>query len=342
VTVYRKDIAKKLNISPATVTLVLNNKPGISEEIRQRVFETAEEMGYDYQQKKNVSRQSYNIQFAIYKKYGYKVFDSPILPQLLEGVMERIKEDQCSCEFVYFETMSDGDTQWRSLRDSKSDGIILLATEMQEEDMEYFEQLTKPVVYLDNFFLSSKNDFISMNNQQGGYLATRYLLDMGHTNIGFIHSVMPMNNISQRYEGFVKAVQSSQEAAGSAGNVFKISYNTSQAYKDMMQLIKSNTGMPSAFLIGSDLTAIACMRALNDSGYSVPGDVSVVSFDNIPMGKIIRPTLTTINMHPQRMGKLAVERLFNVMNGETSEKITLTVACDLVERESVATYRAKK
>jgi len=330
-----KDIARMLNISPSTVSLVLNNKPGISEETRQKVLKTVEELGYNTNiLSKPALKNNKNLRFVIYKKHGNVVADTAFFSALIEGIDTEARKNGYNLVFSHVNESEGKMDVYRIIEENPLDGILLLATEMSPEDLQPFTRLNMPIVILDNNFEREKLDTVLINNVQGACEATKYLIDMGHKSIGYLHSSVWINNFEERKEGYLKALQENGLQANEK-YIFGLESTTEGAYGDMKALLQKGRKLPAAFFADNDIIAFGAIKAMKEHGLRIPEDVSVVGFDDVPFCEIIDPPLTTIKVHKQRMGMVAVKRLIEKIEENAAEFIKIEVGTELVVRKSV-------
>ena len=331
-----KDIADKLNISPATVSLVLNNKPGVSSETRQRVLKLVEEMGYGTNLlSKPALKNNRNIRFVIYKKHGMVVSDTPFFSALMEGIDQEARSEGYNLIISYMnEKDSSRAETLRILEENPADGLLLLATEMEAEDLAPFLRMETPLLVLDGNFEKAGRDTVLINNRQGAYEATRYLIEAGHTEIGCLASSVWIRNFDERREGFLEALD---ECGMKPDKRFMLSLESTMegACRDMRRIIASGAVLPTAFFADNDLIAFGAIKALKESGIKVPERVSIVGFDDMPFCDMIEPALTTIRVFKERMGRIAVKRLIERIGSDMEESIKIEVGTQLVERKSV-------
>jgi LacI family transcriptional regulator len=332
-----KDIADELGISPATVSLVLNNKPGISEETRQKILKLVEEKGYTTNLlSKPAFKNNRNIRFVIYKKHGKVVSETPFFSELMEGIDKEAREEGYNVLVSY---MNENDNTkmdvLRVLEETSPDGILLLATEMDKEDIEPFKQLFLPMVLLDSHIEHERQlDIVIINNQQGTYEAVKYLVDQGHTEIGYLHSSVWIHNFDERKSGFLNALGSC-DLKFNKRNLVEIEPTMEGAYNDVLKYLQSNTPLPSAFFADNDIIAFGAIKAMREQGINIPQDVSIIGFDDMPFCEMIDPPLTTLRVYKQRMGRIAVKRLIEKIEHNPEEVIQVEVNTELVERKSV-------
>lgn len=329
-----KELAKKLNISAATVSMVLNRKPGISEKTRTLVLEAAREYGYDFSKKLEASEEKGSILYVIYKKHGTVVADTPFFSQLTEGIEQACKGKGYELQITYFYENKDIGAQIQELSEKNCQGILLLGTEMGVEYFQPFTSLKVPMVVLDTYFEELDCDSVLINNVQGAYLATNYLIDKGLEEIGYLRSSYPIGNFEERADGYYKALRHHDRPTGHP-YVHRLTPSMEGAYTDMAEILRTQPPVASAYFADNDLIAAGAMRAFKEFGYRIPEDVSIVGFDDTPICDFLEPPLTTMEVPKKRLGELAVLRLLQKINGETKVKIKTEVSVKLHERKSV-------
>lgn len=203
-----KELAKKLGLSAAAVSMALNNKPGVSRETRRMILDEAEKAGYDFSRISMKKQVDGSIYFVIYKKHGAVVADTPFFSQLSDGINEGCKEAgyKMNIRYIY----DDEETLQAQIEDiqySDCCGIILLGTEMNAEDFRPFKSLPIPVVLLDTYFETVQTNYVLINNVQGAYLATSYLIKRTGQQPGYLRSSYPIGNFEERASGFYNAIR---------------------------------------------------------------------------------------------------------------------------------------
>lgn len=326
-----KELAQKLGVSPAAVSIALNGKKGISEETRQLILEAAEEYGLKWPTRKQAP-QSRFINLVLYKKHGLVYGETDFFSAVLEGISSFISTTDLNLQVTYFYGNQDVEEQINALRRSDCSGIILLATEMMEPDIEPFKTLPQPLVVLDSFFMGCNFDSVVLDNAQGAYLGTKHILESGHRKIGYLSSSVPIHNFEERSVGFYRALSEVEDC-----KLFQVSVASTQdgAYRDMCAFLETKPELPTAFFADNDVIAISCIRALKDKGYKVPEDISFVGFDDVPMSSIIAPKLTTVFVPKAQFGQRAIIRLVEKIQNPGSIPLTIRVNTSLVVRDSV-------
>lgn len=339
-----KDIARDLGVSQATVSMVLRGKPGISEATRKQVLERAAAMGYSFE--RNASRQSGIIQLVVFKRHGRVVSDNPFMEILAQGVAAQAAELGYHLSISYFYGDKNCKEQLKSLSSLRSQGILLLATEMGNSNMELFRNLSIPIVMLDNYASSMNWDAVVIDNRLGVRAAVRHLIECGHTRIGYLHSNVDIRNFLERQSGYLSGCQllPKDSARDSAKRIVCANITSSvfsdYGYRMMKDFLASERVLPSAFFADNDYIASGCYRALLEAGYQIPEDVSIIGFDDSPVSEIMEPQLTTMAVPKERMGAIAVTRLVERIKSPGIEKVRISIMPELVKRSSVLQLKA--
>ena len=329
-----KELAALLHLSESAVSLALNDKPGVSRETRKRVLDAAKAHNYDFSRKAVARDQKKGtIGFAVYRKSGAVVGDTPFFSELTDAVSVRCRREGYECVIGYLYEDEDLKDQIHTLRASKCAGIIVLATEMEEQTLSMFDSVEVPLVFLDAYFEQPEYNFILINNTQGAYLATRYLIRKCRVQPGYLQSSYWISNFEARADGFYKAIR---EAGMSTSHslVHRLPPSQEGAYADMKELLRTETPA-KCYFADNDLIAIGAIQALKEAGYRIPEDVSVVGFDDISSAQYVSPPLTTVQVPKTYLGEVAVGRVVQLMEGRSPQPLKVEVFTRLVRRKSV-------
>lgn len=331
-----QDIAKLAGVSPGTVSNALNDRKGVGKETKTKIIKIAEELGYFRNHKKNEENA---IRLILFKKHGYVVSDTQFFSALIEACENECRQN--GYELLISQVIHgehDTENVLKIINQGKIDGILLLATEMSEEDFCYFEDLNIPIVVLDSYFELKGYDYIVINNVSGSYKATKYFIDNGHKRIGMLGSSINISNFEYRYKGFKKAIEESGLTLRQDDEIL-IEPTLDGSYKDMKEYLERNKGkeLPTALFAFNDIIALGAIRAMQEQGINIPKDISIIGFDDIPFSSLSNPNMTTIKVYTEEMGSLAVRRLIDKIDNEDRE-ILLKIEIDtkLIERNSVA------
>lgn len=334
--VKAKELAKLLGISPASVSLVLNNKPGVSEATRNKVFSALKEFGYEDLLPDTIEEKK--ILFLVYRKNGSKAEASPYFSQIFTGIIEGVEYQVKNCGYKLMITYSDSKSialDVEKIKEEQIEGLLLLATEMVEEQMKLFTDMHVPTVIIDNYMGSEDLDSVAINNEQGVDLAVSHLVSMGHREIGYLHVEGNANNFVERYYGFLRSIRENHLKLNEDNIVEFTSAGGDAAYLELKEHLGARKNMPTAFFADNDIIAIWAIRVLRENGYRIPEDISIVGFDDISISSMMEPPLTTIQTPKYAIGCVAVNSLVSKIEGKSEgiQKIEMKTA--LVERQSV-------
>lgn len=333
--VKAKDIAEKLGVSTTTVSLVLNNKPGVGDKTRERVQKEIEAMGFETNIKIKQSASLKNIRFILFKRHGLVVGDTPFFSKLIESIEGEARVNGFNVVISYLNKETNTREYVKQLdEDENTVGILLLATEMESKDIETFKEFKCPLLALDNCFDDSWIDCVQIDNIQGVSKAVNFLVNCGHNEIGYLHSSAYIHNFEQRYLGFKTALLNNN-LTFKPEKVLSLEPTIEGSYRDMKQYLDKNNQPPKALFADNDILAMGASRALKESGYKLPDEVSVVGFDDMPYCVMMRPQLTTVQVNNAGLGVVAVRRLADNISGKTSESVKILIRTNLIIRKSV-------
>ena len=330
-----KELAAILGLSESAVSLALNDKPGVSRATRQRVIEAAKQYGFDFSSKTVTAvGKKGTICFVIYKKSGAVVSDTPFFSTLTDGISMGCRRRRYDCVVRYLYEDDEIADQIYTLGNSRFSGIILLATEIDESALKSFAQVDIPLVVLDAYFEKLDFNFVLINNIQGAFMATEYLIKKRRTQPGYLRSDYWISNFDQRADGFYKAIRAGGMSTAKS-QVLRLTPSQEGAYEDMKRLLATGVKPADCYFADNDLIAFGAMMALKESGYRIPEDVAVVGFDDIPACEYMNPPLSTVVVPKLFMGETAAMRVAQLIDGVNAQPLKIEVSTKLVKRRSV-------
>lgn len=334
-----KELAKEIGVSEATLSLVLNGKPGISQKTREKVENRIVEMGLSHMLKKEASADAASkvITFVLFKENGKLLGSNTFFPYILEGLESSARLKGYALNIVNIEKNNLED-ELPYITDSNCSGFVIFGTEMHEDILTRFEALGLPFVILDNEFPERSLNYVKVNNQQGTWLAVKHLKEMGHKRIGYLSSGLEINSFKERQRCALSAI-AELGLEGGKESVYTIGYAHDHAEEGMDALLDSTgtEGFPTAFLADNDHVAIGAIQSLRKHGFKVPEEFSFVGFDDRPFCTLISPNLTTIQLPRELFGAEAVNLLIRQLEeGMTPGGVSVEINCRLIERDSVA------
>lgn len=329
-----KQISDVTGFSAATISNALNGKRGVNKDTAEQIFTVAKRLGYVTEKKIN------KIKLVVCKKTGDVVTDTPFFLDLLAG-MERTGREFGYDTVVTNLSLSDAE-EIEQLKREVTTGVILLATELSEEDMKQFDDCEAPLVVIDSWYDNMKYDSVLISNTDSVCQAVEYLFDKGHERVGYLKGTDRITNFYYRQLGFERAHQKRKKPLHSEYDV-EIRPMADIAYQDMKQYLEGmkkksedlHTVLPTAYFADNDIIAIGALKALQEAGIRVPEDVSLIGFDDMPFCEMSSPKLTTIRVFKQEMGMIAVKRLLEHLAEAKVINTKIQVCTQFIERESV-------
>ena len=330
-----REISRATGFSPATVSNALNHKRNVSEETAEKIRAAAKAMGYQHPSQLDA------ITFVLARKTGAIVDESTFHPSVIEGVERQARRHGMGTAFVSLD-FSDLDAvrpQVAALVSDPSAAIVLLGTELGEEDYELFRDSAARLVVLDGWSDRFDFDAVVMANEGSALRAVRYLTERGHKKIGYLSGDFRIQNFRARERGFFRALD---EAGLGFDPLWRIELGTTleRAYEDMKAKLAniSQTDLPTAFFADNDVLAVGALRALAEAGVRVPEDVSIIGFDDLSIGAFSTPPLSTVHVLKHEVGEIAVRRLVGNVNNPKNYTCKTLVSTYFVERKSVCEH----
>lgn len=335
--VTMKDIAENLKLSINAVSLVLNNKSGISEKTRLMVLKTANDMGYFDKKTKYLNTfASKNICLLLERRF----FKDPYFySKIIQGIEDEAKKN--SITLIVNIIDSENYSIPICVQEKKASAVIALGNIPSKYILD-LKSMKLPMILVDNTSFVENVDSIVSNNSFGTYRATKYLLDKGFKKIGFFGDLDYSISIKERYFGYNEALKNSIENVDISKYVSEFSITSGleelvikNDVKSIIEKLSCIEEMPEAFICSNDSAAIQLSNALSTLNYKIPEDISIIGFDDTVLCNMVMPKLTTVRVNKELMGRKAVQRLLWRINhiNEPIESIVMEV--ELIERDSV-------
>lgn len=324
-----RDIADKIGVSSVTVSKALNDKEGVSDELKERIKSLADELGYRVNTAAKSMREglTYNIGVIIPER-----FTGPDQSFYLRVYQEISKCLEISGYYGILHILSSSDEEGLNLPriyyDRKVDGFIVLG-QINKSYIEIIESIDQPKLFLDFYDEHSNIDSVVTDNFYGAYELTNYLIQQGHRNIAFVGNLYSTSSIQDRFLGYYKSLL---EHHIHLQQEWIVNDRDEQGtYID----IELPSHLPTAFVCNCDQVAYLLVQKLKMSGYQVPEDCSVVGFDNDIYATITEPHLTTIEFNIKQMAQTAVQSILYKVNQPEYRFGRLVVQGEIVFRDSV-------
>lgn len=324
------DIAKVVGVSTVSVSKALAGKGGVSEEMKEKIIRTAEELGYVSPSVVKQSRAggTGNIGILLPQRFvGNNTFYWSLYEHLVNvlsgrgyyGILELISvEDEKNCTIP------------NMILDHKVDGAIVLGQAKNPYTEMMAENKMVPVIFLDYYMGKSEYDTVISDGFHGMYQLTNYLLGMGHTKIGFVGTILSTSSITDRYLGYLKAMMENGLTPKPEW-LIPDREDGDGALLDM-QLPDE---LPTAFACNCDVVAYRLINKLKSRGLEVPKDISVVGYDNYALEDTTQEAITTYEVGMQRMAETCIKTLIKKICGERYYKGVQVVTGHIIYKKSV-------
>ncbi|MBE6023973.1 MAG: LacI family transcriptional regulator [Cellulosilyticum sp.] len=327
-----KDIAAIAHVGVSTVSRVLNNHPDVNDETRKRVLQIIKENNYIPNNSARILKQSNTKNIGILVKGVFNPFFSEILKLVSLG----IQEAGYTMILQHHNNQNDVGTLLGFIKEKRLQGVICLGgnfVDLRDEDL---EETDVPIVLVSVESAMKKNlkkcSSISINNRKAAFMATEYLINSGHRNIGLILGEKRDYGISkERFEGYIEALTHYGIKINEDYIVYG-EYECTDAYRQAKKLLKESPEVTAIFAI-SDIMAMGVAKAGFDMGRKVGEDISIIGFDGMDTAKYYQPSITTVKQPKNKMSELSVEILIKLLEGKTENK-HIFLEVELVQGQS--------
>lgn len=329
------DIARASGVSPATVSLVLRDKPGVGPETRQRVRDVAQALGYittpsmQTQNRAGVT----NIGLVVKVRRDDLPEANSFYAPVLTGIELICRKNRVN---LLYATMPVDEHNHpvqmpRLLAESHTEGLLLVGMHLDEAMIAALSQQAGPVVLVDAYAPGGLHDAVVIDNENGAYQATRYLIEHGHHHIAIVGSEPnAYPGIQERRAGYLRAL-----AEYGLSPYFADCRLWPEAVPPVLTGLLQQHPHITALFGCNDSVAIAAMRVAQTLGRCIPKDLSIVGFDNITLAYHVSPSLTTMRVDKMGMGRLAAQTLLNRLEFPRAGQVHVVICPHLIERESV-------
>ena len=332
-----KDVALHAGVSVTTVSHVVNDTRHVSKESRERVELAVRELGYV------PSAVARSLKSNTTRTLGMLTPNSsnPYFAEIVRVVEDRCfaagytlilcnTEDESSRQRVYLKVLAE----------RRIDGLIVVSTGDDEALMSQLRGLQMPTVLLDREIDDPGCDLVETAHMDGGLLAVRHLLSLGHRRIACIGGPAHVTAGEQRIAGWRLALAESGAAPDTDALLWRGGFTSQGGYEAMHAILRTDRSVqrPSAVFVCNDLMAIGALRAAHECGVRVPDDLSIVGFDDIELSAYTSPPLTTVAQPKERIGALAVDMLLERVGGRRRETRKVVLQPELRVRASTARH----
>jgi len=331
VTIY--DIAKKLKISPATVSRGLQDHPRISKKTKKKIFDFADKIGYRQNHfARNLRNQKTDTIGVIVPR-----LNSYFMSSVIAGIENFANKEGYNIIISQSSESSNKEAaNAKTLFNNRVDGL-LASLAYDTKDLSHFDQFFKkniPVIFFDRVMDHENSTNILIDNRKAAYEATKHLIVQGCKRIVHITAPPQQNVYIHRLQGYKQAL-SDHKIKFKQDHVIIGNLSMEAGYEAAETILKMKA-LPDGIFVSNDNCAVGCMMALKQKGIRIPEDIAFVGFNNDAVSKVIEPNLTTINYSGYEVGEVAARHLINHLTGVSiiHNTNTIILRSELVIRAS--------
>lgn len=325
------DVAREAGVSYSTVSRTLNGFEFVKASTRQKVLKAARELGYVPNQQARILKGGRSNLIGVL----VPTLTNSYVGEILCGIDEELAQSNYNLilystnrrqgkESAYVATMMNGG----------ADGLLLVVPTISTPYLEALRQSDFPYVLIDQWDNAEQSFSVNTTSWQGAYDAAQYLVELGHSRIGFISGLETLPNSTIRLDGFCAAL-SKHDIPMPEEYIVKGDFKISVGYSAAQQLLALETP-PTAIFGSNDLSALGAMEAIREMGLRIPEDISIIGFDDIPQASLAYPKLTTVHQPLVQMGRDGALLMLDYLTHPNQECRQITLPTHLVIRDSCA------
>lgn len=331
-----KDVAQKAGVSTATVSFVLNNRPGqvISPKVKERVWRAAEQLEYHPSASAaGLARQRTNNVAILFYQSAHLI-SNLFYSFVIQGAIREATQREYNLMFSYVERDYRGSTDLpKVIRERNTEGVLTVQR-ISPEMIVDIQARGVPVVAVDCHPVAKGVASLQMDNRRGGELLAEHLLELGHRRIVLVTGSDGRPSIDDRIDGFLAAANARGIVLTRQNNIVRTAhYSFGEGYAAGQTLL-ARKRRPTAVFCANDEMAAGILRSARELGVQVPRDLSVVGFDDITPSAFTEPPLTTVGGDKERLGSRAMARLIDCIETGEQKPFREDVRVDLVLRDS--------
>jgi LacI family transcriptional regulator len=323
------DVAREAGVSYSTVSRVFSGFEFVNDDTRQKVIEAATRLGYV------VNLQARSLAGGRSNIIGLlaPAIDNGYISEIVAGIDQELA--QWSYDLMLYTTHRYAGKEAfyvKTIANGLVDGLILVVPLATENYLEALPNRDFPYVLIDQTDKTHGSTTVDATNWQGAYDATNYLISLGHRRIGIITGQLQLNSTTERLDGYRAALDHARIPFVES-LVVEGAYQTRKGHAAALKLLDVQP-RPTAIFASNDLSAIGAIDAVRERGLNIPGDISIIGFDDIPQASLVYPKLTTVRQPLVQIGQVAARLLLEKIDNPEKEARRVTLATELVIRDS--------
>lgn len=326
-----QQLANELGVHKATVSRALSGKPGVSDGVRRRILEMADQRGFfPNGQARSLATSRTETIALVFCDETSEFLTNPFYSKVLAGIAAETAKHEFSLAFCSLLTDRLGRSPLpKIMRERRADGYLFVG-DQDDALIRYAHNLNYPLVLVDHRFGGGRFDSVAINNVDGARKAVEYLISLGHSRIGFVGGSLRSPSFEERLSGYREALAAHQIPFDES----LVQVGASYAGRENMLNLLNLPETPTAVFVCNDVNAAKAIKAINEKNLKVPDDISVVGFDDSFRASECWPQLTTMRADAEVMGRMAVRRLVKRVAKEAAVPEQVFMDAELVIRGS--------
>jgi LacI family transcriptional regulator len=327
-----EDVAKLAGVSRSTVSRVVNDHPNVKEAVRERVKLVISETGYHpHAAARSLAARRTNIIGLVIPSAVHTLFTDPYFPRLTEGISQASNNADFTLSLFLFDSHDNERSMYpRITRKGLLDGVLVQATHIDDEIFTWLGNGNIPYVVVGRPTDTAEMSYVDVDNRSGAHMAVTHLVRLGHQKIATITGPLNTQAGKDRLAGYRNALNE-RGVPYDAELIIEGDFTEYGGYHATQRLMPYK---PAALFVASDMMAMGALRALREAGLSVPGDIAIIGFDDLPPATLSDPPLTTIRQPIRRLGIKAVEILLDIIDNPTGPPQQVIFNTELIIRDS--------
>ncbi len=328
----QKALARQLGVSVATVSRVLNDRPGVSPEVRERVLKALAESGYipNGAARTLATARTHTIAFVVHQAH-HTTREDPFYPFIVAGAESYLASRQYHVLFTSVgEDLLERPHEFSAVAERRVDGLIIAGPDIAPGFIAYHLSQKVPLVLIDNCLQNIPVNCVLNDDFTGEYEATTHLLRKGRQRIVFLSGPQAWISSRERARGYAQAMQDHHLSP----SILYAEETTILSGEQLMRAALDQWPDLDAVCAANDAMAIGAIRALSRQGRRVPEDVAVIGFDDIAWAAINEPPLSTVHIYKRRLGMLAAQRILELIEDPETPPVKILASTELVLRAS--------
>ncbi len=338
--VKMSDIAEKLGISVVTVSNALAGRDGVSDELRQKIIDSASELGYKPSKTRNSGRlkdfPKGGKNVGIITSERFVGARGTFYWELTAKISNKLSQLNVFAVYECITGKAEKNAEKPDvIENGKVDAVIVIG-QLAKNYLKMLSEISIPILFVDFYDDRFDVDSVNSDSYHGAYILTDHLVEMGHRKIGFFGKINATSSISDRFLGYLKCIIENELEYRKEWTI-----NDRNENGTLFDDIDFPEDMPTAFVCNSDETAFRVISALKTKGIRVPEDVSVAGYDNYTVSNVCIPAITTIEVDIEKMAETSVETIMKKLADPTHREGRIIISGRLIVKNSICNLSGK-